>query len=137
MIDFWDNQFNRPAEEAAAPLPAKADILMAKKSMIESKLFARLLDELGYTYESVSSIEALEEALRTGRYRLLLFDKELRGLSLEKLHGEIQSSSPETSLVMLVDPSKPEEPSDANYVHEIVRNVINKDLLRLVFEKFI
>jgi CheY-like chemotaxis protein len=124
-------------EEAVEPAPAKADVLMAKKSLIEAKLFARLLDDLGYTYESVSSVEALEEALENGRYRMVLFDKELQGLSLEKLHRDVQASSPEASLVMLVDPSKPEEPTDANFVHEIVRNVINKDLLRLVFEKFI
>ena len=125
------------AAPVAEPLPMKADIIMAKKSVIESKLFARLLDDLGYTYESVASSDALDEALQNGRYKLVLFDKELQGLSLERLNEEARAGNPDVSLVMLVDPSKPEAPSDANYVHEIVRNVINKDLLRLVFEKFI
>jgi DNA-binding NtrC family response regulator len=110
---------------------------MAKKSMIEAKLFSRLLDDLGYTYETVSSVAELNDALANGSYKLVLFDKELQGISLEELNRNALESDPDTSLVMLVDPSKPEEPSDAAYVHEIVRNVINKDLLRLVFEKFI
>jgi hypothetical protein len=38
---------------------------------------------------------------------------------------------------MLVDPSAPENVDDVMYVHEIIKNIINKDLLRLVFEKFI
>jgi len=124
-------------EETPVLPESKADIIMAKKSMIESKLFSRLLDELGYSYETVSSADALQEALAAGRYKLVLFDKELQGLSLETLSKAATASDPDTSLVMLVDPSRPEDSSDTAYVHEIVRNVINKDLLRLVFEKFI
>ncbi|MDX1296180.1 MAG: ATP-binding protein, partial [Sulfurimonadaceae bacterium] len=124
-------------EPESAAQEYKADIIMAKKSMIESKLYSRLLDELGYTYESVSSADELNEALTNGRYKLVLFDKELKGVSLEELNRNALDSDPDTSLVMLVDPSKPDNNGDAAYVHEIVRNVINKDLLRLVFEKFI
>ena len=126
-----------PAEVSAPTIENKADIIMAKRSMIESKLFSRLLDDLGYTYETAGSVEELNEALSNGRYKLVLFDKELPGLSLESLNKNVLDSDQDTTLVMLVDPSKPEDPSDAAYVHEIVRNVINKDLLRLVFEKFI
>ena len=121
-------------ETDAAPT---ADIIMAKRSAIESKLFSRLLDDLGYTYETVSDADALETALENGRYKLVLFDKGLPGISLESLNRSALESDPDTVLVMLIDPSKPEDAADAAYVHEIVRNVINKDLLRLVFEKFI
>jgi hypothetical protein len=37
----------------------------------------------------------------------------------------------------MIDPSASEEAEDMKYVHEIIKNIINKDLLRLVFEKFI
>jgi signal transduction histidine kinase/CheY-like chemotaxis protein len=124
-------------QESAPVAEYNADIIMAKKSVIESKLYSRLLDELGYTYESVSSADELNNALANGRYKLVLFDKELQDISLEELNDNALNSDPDTSLVMLVDPSKPDNNGDAAYVHEIVRNVINKDLLRLVFEKFI
>jgi CheY-like chemotaxis protein len=123
--------------ESAPAQEYSADIIMAKKSVIESKLYSRLLDELGYTYETVASATELNDALANGRYKLVLFDKELQGVSLEDLNTNARNSDPDTSLVMLVDPSKPDNNGDAAYVHDIVRNVINKDLLRLVFEKFI
>lgn len=125
------------AEPAVEATPWKADILLAKKSLIESKLFARLLDDLGYTYESASNAASLETALETGRYKALLFDRELQGLSLESLSERIRREHPGTGLVMLIDPAKPPQETDRAHVDEIVRNVINKDLLRLVFEKFV
>ncbi|MDX1296324.1 MAG: ATP-binding protein, partial [Sulfurimonadaceae bacterium] len=51
-----------PVEPEEVVVENKADIVMAKKSMIESKLFSRLLDELGYTYDSVATTDELMDA---------------------------------------------------------------------------
>lgn len=114
-----------------------ADILVAKQNSLELKLFTRILDDLGYTYKSVTSSDQLKEELQNRHYKLALFDKTLSGLHLKDLYDIIHSSKSDTSLVMLIDPSAPEEADDAMYVHEIIKNIINKDLLRLIFEKFI
>lgn len=114
-----------------------ADILIAKQNTLEMKLFARILDDLGYTYKSVSTSEQLMEEVKEHRYKLALFDKTLSQLNLKNLYDIIRSSNSDTSLVMLIDPNVPEGEEDAMYVHEIIKNVVNKDLLRLVFEKFI
>jgi signal transduction histidine kinase/CheY-like chemotaxis protein len=114
-----------------------ADILIAKQNTLELKLFTRILDDLGYTYQSVTTSDQLKDELVNRRYKLALFDKKLSGLNLKDLYDIIRSNNSDTSLVMLIDPSVPEENEDAMYVHEIIKNVINKDLLRLVFEKFI
>jgi signal transduction histidine kinase/CheY-like chemotaxis protein len=114
-----------------------ADILIAKQNTLELKLFTRILDDLGYTYQSVTTSDQLKDELANRRYKLALFDKKLSGLNLKDLYDIIRSNNSDTSLVMLIDPSVPEENEDAMYVHEIIKNVINKDLLRLVFEKFI
>ena len=42
-----------------------------------------------------------------------------------------------TSLILISDPSTLENPDDLLHVQENIKNVVNKDLLRLVFEKFI
>ena len=42
-----------------------------------------------------------------------------------------------TNLILMSDASSSENSEDALYVHEIIKNVVNKDLLRLLFEKFI
>ncbi|HLD23647.1 MAG TPA: ATP-binding protein, partial [Sulfuricurvum sp.] len=114
-----------------------ADILIAKQNTLELKLFTRILDDLGYTYQSVTTSEQLRDELSNRRYKLALFDKRLSGLNLKDLYDIIRSGNSDTSLVMLIDPSAPEDAEDAMYVHEIIKNIINKDLLRLVFEKFI
>jgi len=114
-----------------------ADIVIAKQNTLELKLFSRILDDLGYTYKTVSTSEELMEEIKERRYKVALFDKTLSGLILKDLYDIIRSNNNDTSLVMLIDPSVPQNGDDAMYVHEIIKNIINKDLLRLVFEKFI
>nr|WP_321267717.1 nitrate- and nitrite sensing domain-containing protein [uncultured Sulfurimonas sp.] len=119
----------------------KADILLAKKSLFESKLYVQLLDSLGYTYELAHTVEELENLSTKNRYKLVLFDKEFDDLNLEKFSNDIKASNKEsgltTYLVLISDPSIEENSDDALYVHELIKNIVNKDLLRLVFEKFI
>ena len=112
-------------------------MLFRSQNGLELKLFTRILDDLGYTYKSVTSSEQLKAELQERRYKLALFDKTLNGLLLKDLYDIIHTIKSDTSLVMLIDPSVPEDADDAMYVHEIIKNIINKDLLRLVFEKFI
>lgn len=114
-----------------------ADILIAKQNRLELKLFGRIFDDLGYTYQSVNNADDLADALQYKRYKLALFDKTLPGLNLKNLYDIIHSQNSEISLVMLIDPSSKQEDEDAMFVHEIIKNVINRDLLRLVIEKFI
>ncbi|MFA6189134.1 MAG: response regulator [Sulfuricurvum sp.] len=114
-----------------------ADVLLAKQNTLEMKLFSRILDDLGYTYESVNSSEKLLESVSNKHYKVALFDKDLRGLNLKELYDTIRTKSSDTSLIMLIDPNIEPDENDAMYVHEMIKNIVNKDLLRLVFEKFI
>jgi DNA-binding NtrC family response regulator len=101
------------------------------------KLFRRILDDLGYTYECVDSVTKLQENIANKRYKVALFDKTLKELDLKELHDTIRAINSNISLVMLIDPNTKEDENDAMYVHEMIKNIVNKDLLRLVFEKFI
>ncbi|MDO9208047.1 MAG: response regulator [Sulfuricurvum sp.] len=114
-----------------------ADILLAKQNPIEMKLFGRILDDLGYTYVSVNSTDALKSNIINKHYKLALFDKTLPNLDLKELYDIIRSNNSDISLVMLIDPNLDADKDDAMYVHEMIKNLVNKDLLRLVFEKFI
>lgn len=140
-----DAEEDRREEAASGVEPAEkaqhsaydADIVIAKQNFLEMKLFARILDDLGYTYKTVSTAEELTDELTHRRYKLALFDKTLRELNLKDLYDTIRAHNSNTSLVMLIDPNAAEDSSDTMYVHEIIKNIVNKDLLRLVFEKFI
>ena len=119
----------------------KADILLAKKSLFETKLYIKLLNALGYTYEEVNSMDDLNRKIESSSYKLILFDKEFDELDLQSFSSKVKVSNENTGLdsflVLISDHSTDENSDDALYVHEIISNVINKDLLRLLFEKFI
>lgn len=114
-----------------------ADILIAKQNSLEMKLFTRILDDLGYTYVSINNAQELYSNVQNKRYKVALFDKGLASLDLKELSDIIRENNSDISLIMLVDPSVDNDKNDALYVHEMIKNIVNKDLLRLVFEKFI
>jgi CheY-like chemotaxis protein len=119
----------------------QADILLAKKSTFESKLYIGLIKSLGYTYEVANTAKELEELSTTYTYKLVLFDKELVGLELEKLSSHIKESNKENGLtsylILIHDSSLEEDLEDSLYVHEQIKNIANKNSLHSVFEKFI
>ena len=128
---------NTELEEKIVLKTYKADILLTKKNMIETKLFARLLDELNYTYDIADNITDMHDKLAHNHYKLALFDKELSGLNLADLANTAKELDSEIYLVMMIDSATKVEENDVLYVHEIIKNIVNKDLLRLVFEKLL
>ena len=129
-----DTQIDVPSEPVSQ---FDADILLAKKSPFENRLFKSLLDDLGYSSVLVDGSSALEQTLETKKFKLVLFDKETKDLDVSHMANVVKQTGIDTALVLMIDPAFEADESDANYVHEIIKNVINKDLLRLVFEKFI
>ncbi len=119
----------------------KADILLAKKSSFESKLFARLLDSLNYTYDIAHSHTEIDNFVDNATYKVILLDKECKELNLLKLSKNVQDSinktALKTKLILIVDPLTTQDEDDNLYVQEIIKNVVNKDLLKTVLEKFI
>ena len=119
----------------------KADILLAKKSTFEAKLFAKLLDSLGYSYDVAHSNDEIQNFIQDSTYKVILFDKECEDLELASFSNKIKELNEKvgltTKLILILDTSASEDAQDKKYVDEIIKNVVNRDLLRLVFEKFI
>lgn len=115
----------------------KVDVLLAKGSPFELKLYTQLLNLLGYRYESVNSYSKLQELVDVNSYRVILFDKDLEGLNLEKLSMDIKGKGIKTYLVVVSDSLQRDATDEAIYVDAAIKNQVNKDLLRQVLEKFI
>lgn len=128
-------------EEELSKLNYKADILLAKKSPFESKLYSQILQTLGYTYDVVDSYEELVNLTQQNIYKIVLFDKELEGLNLQEFSSKVKSFAFEnelkSSLVLINDLAQSSDADDSLYVDELIKNVVNRDLLRLIFEKFV
>ncbi len=119
----------------------KADILLAKKSRFEAKLYTQILQSLGYTFDIAYSAEELDEFILNHSYKLILFDKECDGLNLKAFSHKVKKTSEENKidsyLVLIEDSSDKETIDDDLYVHEVIDNVANKDALKIIIEKFI
>ncbi len=114
-----------------------ADVLLVKKSALENKLFGHLLTELGLQYDAVTDNGAFMEALREKQYKVLLFDRRIAGLDLDKVKELINDRTLETAAVMMADPGDGADSGTAEKVDEIINNVINKERLGLVLNKYI
>ena len=125
-----------PKQEEVA-VEYESDILLIKKNALELKLFSHLLDELGFEYKTCSDTTKLKSELEEKHYKVILFDKDSIGDELKQLHDMIADQPVKTSLVMLVDPASTELSQERELVDDVIKNVMNKDLLRLIIEKFI
>ncbi|MBN2816678.1 MAG: response regulator [Campylobacterales bacterium] len=118
-----------------------ADILLAKKSPFEAKLFMKLLVSLGYSFHVADTTNELYSMLESGSYKVVLFDRGCRGVSLAELSRLVKERSDKTdlasALISIVETSSQEDEIDKEFVQESIKNIINKDLLRLVIQKFI
>jgi signal transduction histidine kinase/CheY-like chemotaxis protein len=119
----------------------KADILLAKKSLFETKLYTKIFDSLGYSHVDVNSTQDLEDAIKSDRYKVVMYDKELGSVSTKKIKEQVEASNKKTNLdtklILINDPSIIDSESDIESVDEIIKNVINKDFLGSLFEKYI
>ncbi|MEA1983948.1 MAG: hypothetical protein U9N39_10425, partial [Campylobacterota bacterium] len=127
-------------EEISLP-EYSSDILLAKKSKFEAKIFTKVLDTLGYNYQIANGVEELEEKISKESYKLVILDKESKGLNLESFSEQLKASNLsnglDSKLLLITESSAPEDANDAIYTDETIKNIVNRDLLRLVIEKLI
>ena len=119
----------------------KADILLAKKSTFEAKLYSKLLDQMHYSYDIVHSPIEFNQAIENSSYKVILFDKECDQLDLKKLKENIQTlqdtTNLDTKLILVHDPVMPQDNQAKDYVDEIIENIVDKTLLKRLFKKYI
>ncbi|MDT8339575.1 MAG: ATP-binding protein [Sulfurimonas sp.] len=118
----------------------RADILIAKKSAFETKLYTRVIEAMGLTYEVASSLVDFEELINNYSYKVVLFDKEYSNLNVGPIASSIRKLSNANGLdshVVLIDDSIHKDASQhQEHVDEIINNVVNRELLQSLFKKY-
>ena len=129
------------AVEEAPVFQYNADVLVAKTSPLESKLFAKLIEPLGYSLELASSTQDLYQKLQEGSYKVVLFDKACEGLDVATLYNVVEDrkeeTALETSLILMNSNAAAADEKDTQYVQRVINNVVSRDLLGLLLERFI
>ncbi len=117
----------------------KNDILLAKKSTFEEKMFIKVLNELDKTYETASSKEDLEKLIKTNNYKFVIFDKEYTDLDVATFSSMVKelnnSKEFKSKLVLVTKPNTDIDENDTILVDEVINEKITKELLTTVFEK--
>ena len=125
-----------PETPAETPNEQTLDIILTKKSPIETKLFSMLLEELKFDYATSKTFETLINDIKEKNPRVILIDKELPGMDFKLLKDTVDALANKTSIVMMVDPASRENTDNNEIADEIINNLVNKDLLRLIVEKY-
>ena len=118
----------------------KADILLAKKSKFESKLYGKILDSIdGLTYDVAPTLESFQELLETNSYHVVMFDKEYKNLDLEACTTSIRDISKrnnlDTKIILIDDTLEKNASAHEQHVDKIIKNEVNREILKSLFSK--
>ncbi|MCW8894656.1 nitrate- and nitrite sensing domain-containing protein [Sulfurimonas sp.] len=142
-FDDLETIHNQVTEQIEQEKPEyRADILIAKKSNFETKLYTKVIEGMdGLSYEVASSLIDFQELIQNHSYKVVLFDKEYSDLNIEEITSSIRELSSSNNLdshIVMVDDSLEKNAAEyAGNVDEIIKNSVNKDLLRSLFAKYI
>ncbi len=119
----------------------KADVLLVKKSSFESKLYIQILKSLGYSYDVADTKDELDELMALSIYKIVLFDKEFENVNVALFADRAKELSEnlilDTKLVLIYNPSMQDDPLLDESFDEVIHNVINKDSMKVLFERLI
>lgn len=145
-IQFENIQDNAPSaasifnEKFIQKLPSK-DVLVFKKSPIETKIFASVLDKFNYTVDSADTLKKFNEALSKNHYKVILLDKELDDCTPSSIAENIneverRQNQGKISKILFYDIDAPTD--DENMLFDVVRkNLIKKSDLQTIIDQII
>ncbi len=124
------------AKSEESPQKTAKKILVLKKSLLEGKIFANMLHGLGYDVDIATDVKELIGKIdeETG---LVFVDKEAEELSMTALRSEIRMNAPHAAVVLMTDPANEVTEEEKRESDEVIVNLVSRDLVRLIVEKFI
>lgn len=130
-----------PSNEPMAESIEIKDVLVLKKSPIETKIFTSVLSKMCEYVESASSYNDFKQKIEANHYKVILFDKEMLLDDAEIFLTWIQSVNEEQKVgrintIMFIDP-KDKNQDTAVAFDAILPNQISKKDLETLIHKFI
>jgi len=136
-----------PAEKVLVETPAPSlapsesyDVLVLKKSPIETKIFASVLSKMCESVKTASSLEACKIQMESNYYKVVLFDKELLENNVEAFATWIDTLAlkhgSKTKTVMFTDPKEAILDNTTSF-DAVLPNQISKSELESLIHTFI
>ena len=125
-------------KQVASQEQYSAEILIAKHNPFALKLYVKLLNTFNHSFEVASTAQELEKLTATNSYKVILIDKEIDNLNIDEITSKIKQLSKEKGLsthtVLL---SSQESTNNFEHVDEVIPNIVNKGLLKAIFDKWL
>jgi len=118
------------------------DIIVLKKSPIETKIFVSILSKFTKSVDTASSVEELSNKLNENCYKLVIFDRELRDASSKEVKEVVKKAQElhcksNISTIMFIDTSSEVQEDEKIVFSEVLPNAINKSQLEQLVEKYL
>ncbi|SFV74467.1 BarA sensory histidine kinase (= VarS = GacS) [hydrothermal vent metagenome] len=117
------------------------DVVLAKSSSFETKLYTKLLTSLDFSYEIAQDYADLLEKVKTNSYKLVVVDLNYEGLNLKELRENVDTTNDtnKTSMQIVAINNLEEELDQENtkFATEVIDKTSNKEILESLFKKYI
>lgn len=132
-----ENSFNANKQKSE-----HKDILVFKKSAIETKIFSTVIRQFNNLVDTCDNVNELEQKLLDYHYSLIMFDYEIDDLDLEALHNMILSSQDKhqqgkINSVMFADSSETISQENSAKFSQIIQSLINRNDLEKLVKQYI
>ncbi|MDR2080781.1 MAG: nitrate- and nitrite sensing domain-containing protein [Campylobacteraceae bacterium] len=117
------------------------DVLIYKKTRLETNIFANVLEQFGNSILSVNDVAELKRALESTRIKIAILDKELGEETLDAIlnlikEAEKRHNSARTATILFYDIDTCSEAEAAKF-DEIKKNIISKQSLKSLVAKYL
>ncbi|MDR1460693.1 MAG: response regulator [Campylobacteraceae bacterium] len=116
------------------------DVLVFKKTQIETKIFAQVIRQLNNSVSTVNSIEEFKDELSSSHFRIIMADKEIGEDTLKTIvdivkEAEKSHNRGHIAIVLFYDIDSPSQNEIMSF-DEARRNVISKQSLKSLIAKY-
>jgi len=120
----------------------KEDILVFKKSPIETKIFSSILSKFSKSIDTVNSFDQLRYKLHTTYYKVVIFDREIPLVEISDIKQLIQNSMQKHDTgniysIMFHDSTVQVNEEEQSIFDEVLPNIISKQQLEELVQKYI
>ncbi len=134
------NDTEKNSEEEKHIEVEKKNILIFKKSPIETKIFSSIISKMYDDVNIAKNIEDFKEKIENNFYKLVIFDKEVSGLDIEEIARFIKScnekqNAGKTKIILFVDSSSTVLQTEEQLFDTIISNSINKNDLDAIIKE--
>ncbi|MEA3419275.1 MAG: response regulator, partial [Campylobacterota bacterium] len=103
-------------------------ILIAKRGLLESRILAKIIQNLNYEFDTLDDLSKIEEVSSSGEYDILIADSDLLPEDLNEIQDKV-------AIISLSDPDKNQKTRDIAR-GESISQAVSREILETLINKY-